>query len=234
VGSFVTRPLRIGLVVIALLVIAACAYVLRAERYHLTTAYVNGNSRVPAEQVFTASGLAGKHVLAVRRRIAERRVEELPDVREAIVRVKPPNHVFITIVETEPKILWISTAGRMAIDENGRAVRPPADESGLLHVHDQAGLVSALGQELPSDVFAAALAFGERFKDLEYRGDLGFVASGEAGVEIWLGAEPRLAPRQLAQLDAILNHVAGRSGPVELVDVRFPSRPYYRQHKGAN
>jgi hypothetical protein len=230
--------MRLALALVAILGLGAASHVVRSDRYRIASAYVDGNTRLPAEQVFAASGLLDRHVLTVRRHVAQRNVEALPDVREARVRVRWPASVSIAVVETQPVLIWDGPAGRMAVDETGRTVHPPRDQEDLPVVHDETGLVSALGQRVPDHVFAAALAYGERlgaaFDDLTYRADVGFVVHKPGAPEIWLGTDALLASQQVAHANAILRHLGDAASDVALVDVRFPSRPYYRQRKGAN
>ncbi|MFN2250304.1 MAG: cell division protein FtsQ/DivIB [Anaerolineae bacterium] len=233
VGSWFARPLRIGLLVLVVAAVGGAILVWRSDHFVVSGAYVNGNARVPAQSIFAASGLGGRSVFAVRRYKAETRIEALPDVRDARVRVTLPNQVSITVVETEPRLLWTTAAGRMAIDENGYAVFPPADGSGLVQVADETGVIASTGQRLPEQLLEAALAYGQHFGQLAYRKDVGFSALSDAGVEIRLGTDPQLVDRQLATLAALGERLADRERPVAYVDVRFAEHPFIRAHGGA-
>jgi cell division septal protein FtsQ len=206
----------------------------RSERFRLSGAYVVGNSRVPAESVYAASGLAGRHAFAVRRHQAASRIESLPDVSEAKVKIMLPNRVVITVWETEPQLIWDTEAGRMAIDENSYSVFPPADAAGLVHVTDEVGLIASTGQRLPAHLLDAALAYGKHFERLIYRRDVGFVAHTDAGLEVRLGKDGHEVERQMKTLAAMEAQLAKERGPVAYVDVRFVDHPYFRLLQGAD
>jgi cell division septal protein FtsQ len=233
VGSWLAHPLLIGLLALLVGTTVSAGLVWHSDRFRLSGAHVMGNARLPAESIFAASGLAGRHVFSVRRHRAAARIEALPDVREASVRITLPAEVVITVVETEPRLLWNTAAGRMAIDENSYAVFPPEDRQGLVLVTDEVGLVASTGQRLPDSILESALAYGKHFEDLAYRRDAGFVGHTEAGVEVRLGTDGRLATRQLANLAALETHLAGQSARVAYIDVRIVGRPFYHLQQGA-
>lgn len=216
------------------LVVVLALWAWRSPALHVTQAVVRGNERAPAEAVFQASGIDGRHALAIDWREAERRVGDLGGIRQAHIRFRWPGGATIAVIETAPVLLWSTPWGTLAIDETGLAVPPGGAAADLPLVRDTAGLVSAPGERLAPELVDAVLAYAGRLRDLELTKDGGFVGTSEQGWRVRLGMEPGLAPRQLAVLDAAARQLAPEADGLTVLDLRYPTRPYYRRQEGAN
>jgi hypothetical protein len=217
-----------GFLALVLAALAGSVSLWRAPAFRISGAYVSGNQRVPAEIIYRASYLAGQWAFTVNRADAARRIEVLDDVTEARVRVTWPAKVSIEVRETAPVLVWSGPSGILAVDETGRAITPPANADGLATVADEAGLLTAPGDQLPGGVFEAALAYSGTFGALVYRRPDGFVARTPDGITLRLGTDAGLLAEQTRMLGALLAQIDDVRGTAALIDLRFPSRPYYR------
>ena len=147
-----------------------------------------------------------------------------------------PNRGTSRVVETAPALLWQTGASAVAIDEGGRAIPLPPDgawAAGLVRITDATGQPPAIGSLIGAGTVAAARAYQERFGALEWRGPAeGFRATTEDGWTVILGADAGQAPLQAATLQAFRRGLDTPVDSVGLVDLRFPSRPYYRLRSG--
>jgi cell division septal protein FtsQ len=225
------HPARIVSLAGAALLLAATLHLLLSTAYRVYGATVTGNRRLPAEVVYAASGLDGASVFRVDPAATAARIMDLDDVRRAEVRLALPARVRIAVEETTLVLLWNGPA-RLAVDDTGRAVVAPADVAGLLPVTDESAVLRQPGERLPAGTVEAALAYGYRFGSLRYRSDVGFLAVAPDGYEVRLGADAADAERRLALLEALEARLAPEASAVEVVDVRFMERPYYRLRGG--
>jgi cell division protein FtsQ len=230
---FAGWPLTAALALLVAAVVAG-TFLWRAPAFRVHGARVTGNQRVSAEIIYAASYLDGAWAFTVSRADAQRRVELLDDVRTARVRVAWPARAAIEVEETAAVLLWSTPAVNLAVDETGRAIVPPADSAGLVSVRDETGLLAAPGDRLPEATFHAALADTAAFGGLTYRRAEGFVARTADGWEVRLGNDAGVVDQQVRLLSALAAQLAPVRGSVAVVDLRFPSRPYYRLREGAN
>jgi hypothetical protein len=228
-------PRVLSLAALAALV-AAAGFLGLSPRYVVYGPVVLGNERVPSEVIRAAAGLDGKRLFGVDRAAAAARVAALPEIRSATVEARLPSDVWIHVEETRPMLAWVSAAGAEApdapfrtlvLDELGRVVS--ASGTGLPMVVDETGLVSGPGDELPPEVFSAALTYVTMFPVLRYRAAEGFMAEGGGGWDIVLGSDASRAAQQSEVLAALTSHLAPIDGSVAMMDLRY-ERPYYRLH----
>jgi cell division septal protein FtsQ len=218
---------RAGLTLCAAAALVATA-AWHAPALHVRHAAVQGNQRLTAEDVVTASGVAGRHMLAVDWQEAERRVAAVGGVRWARVRPDWPAGVSIVVGETEPVLLWASDGVLVALDETGTPLPVAPVEASLPRVTSSVGLPLGPDGTMGRDLVAAATTYCGRFQDVAYDRDFGFVGRTADGWQVRLGADPALATRQLAALQALASQLGADARPGVVIDLRFPQRPYYR------
>lgn len=228
VGGLPVRPGTAVTTLAALALVAAVGAVLATGAHRIRGASVVGNQRVSAGAIYAASGLNGQSVLGLDTAAAAERVMALDGIRHAQIAVGLPRRATITVVETQPTLLWQSPTGVFAIDERGVAAPPPPDTAGLIQVHDLSGAIAAPGDHLDPSLVAAAAAYGSRFGKLRYEAGIGFGLTTVEGWDVRLGVDAAAAPRQADLLAAFRHHVAGRQDRVAALDLRSVDRPYYR------
>ncbi len=219
---------------IAALLFAGLAYILASPGYEIVGADIRGNDRTSAAVIYAVSGLDGRSVFSVDVDAASERIMELPDIDRATVAVRLPHHVSITVDETEILLLWRVGESSIAIDSTGRVITPPASMApdAVPTIYDESATPLAVGAIVPVNVLDAALAYGSSFGSLIWDGE-GFATVGGAGWRVRLGADASLAAHQRSVLDSLIDQAEGSTASIQLVDLRFPSRPFARADLGA-
>lgn len=110
--------------------------------FYVTQAEVGGVRYVPAEEIYTASGVAGYHILWVDPREVRARVLESPSVSGAQVFVQWPARVIIVVREREPALVWEQGGERYWLDVNGNLMLMRRELPNLVRVINE-------GQAIP-------------------------------------------------------------------------------------
>jgi cell division septal protein FtsQ len=234
-----TRPRTLVAAAAGVGLAAAFAGILLAPRFRVSGAMVTGNRRVPAEAIFAASGIQGRHLLLIDRAEAARRIRQLDEIRSAEVGIAWPARAWIKVEETRPVLLWQGPAGALAVDENGRAIGAPVAPGApasagqdLIRVRDVSndGLLRHRGDHLPPGAVAAAVGLAPYFPNLAYRPDVGHLTTTDQGWEVRHGLQTKssLVARQQATLKALVARLAERHANVAFIDLRPVERPFYR------
>jgi cell division protein FtsQ len=124
------RVLVVGLVGSALIVLGWL--VVHSPVFSARAVTVTGNVHESAAQVVAQSGLSGQPLIDVNPGAAAARIEQLPWVASAAVRVSWPDGVHIAVTEEKPRLVVSEPGGRWAsLSAGGRvlgvsATRPPS------------------------------------------------------------------------------------------------------------
>lgn len=235
-AALLGNPSRVAALGASFVLGAMLVHLFTGPRFEVRAATVVGNQRLRAAAVYAQADIDGRRVVAIDADRVVARLKALADIRDATIEVSLPNRVTIRIVETAPVLRWQSPAGDVAIDDGGRAIAVPADAAtaaALLRVADASGAPPAIGAVIGLGTVAAAQAYAPRFGDLTWRGPAeGFAVTTADGWTVLLGADAALAARQAATLAAFQRGLDADPSSIERVDLRFPSRPYYRLRSG--
>ena len=108
--------------------------------FRVPNATVLGNNRLTREEIESVTGVIGQSIFTVQPNEVETRLRmNYPELLSAQVNVYLPNHVYITVTERQPVILWQQDGGYTWIDATGVAFRPRGVVAGLVPVQ---GLVT--------------------------------------------------------------------------------------------
>ncbi|MBI3160861.1 MAG: FtsQ-type POTRA domain-containing protein [Chloroflexi bacterium] len=120
---------------IILLLSTAMYLALTLPYFHVPHISLMGANRMSREEIETAMGVSGQSIFAVQPDVMEARLRmNYPDLASVNVDAYLPNHVFVTVSERQPLILWQEGAGFTWVDANGVAFRPRGEASGLIPV----------------------------------------------------------------------------------------------------
>lgn len=226
----------VGLVVAGGLAFAgstvAVRWLLTAERFAVSSVEVQGASRVSADRVRTAAGIApGTNVWRVDPAAVAARVAAVSEIRRADVIRRFPNRVTVLVEERRPftllhagRLHWLDEEGRV-LDEVSQAVVPTAPVvSGL----SEAELSAMRTDPSPRARDAVALIRALLRSGSPLAGEISEIDVGRGdgpvlytldGVEVRLGTDEW--EERLARLERIL-HQVGRDGElVRAIDLRF-------------
>lgn len=228
------RPGTVLLAATVAVVFMASFQLLASPRFRISGARVTGNVRVPDAVIFQASGLEGRPIVRARAAAAAEAIARLPDVATASVKVRFPRRVEIEVRETLLVLGWRAGDRSLAVDEFGRVITVEAGAApqmaGLPLVEDVSPTPPVAGDSLPLEVVRAALSYTEHFRPVLWIGSEGFQTISATGTPVRLGrsSSPASAERQRAVFDQVADKLQARAVRAELIDLRYPNRPYYR------
>ncbi len=139
--------------VVALLIMIGILGVLsflswRTEFYvYAENVRIEGVKYTPQETVYQAAWVEGYHVFFLDPQLIARRVESLPYIREATVRVRLPATVYIQVVERQPVVRWLQGENTYWVDSEGVLLPPLAEGPPLIELVDPAGLAAWQGED---------------------------------------------------------------------------------------
>jgi len=127
---------RITSFVIALVLGIALYFLLTLPYFYVPQATVLGNQRITREEINAVSGVVGASIFTVQSDEVQKNIlMNYPELLSAEVNVYLPNHVYVTVTERVPVILWQQNGGYTWIDSTGVAFRPRGLAENLMFVN---------------------------------------------------------------------------------------------------
>src|SRR5690606_17912624 len=105
---------------LALVAAGGLSFLFTSEMFVVSRVEVGGTTYVPAEEIYTLSAIADKHILQVNPEEVAQRVASSPSLEAAEVIVEWPARVIILVQEREPAIVWEQGEWRYWVDSRGR------------------------------------------------------------------------------------------------------------------
>jgi cell division septal protein FtsQ len=128
---FPWRAVSGGLVAV---IAAALVAIFAAPVFYVSRAEIGGVRHVPAEEIYTLSGIAGQHVLWLDPAEIAAQVEASPSIESASVVIRWPARVVILVREREPAIVWEQGGARYWVDGRGNLMVLRGDIPSLVRV----------------------------------------------------------------------------------------------------
>jgi hypothetical protein len=232
---------RIGSIFIVVLVGVALYFLLSQPYFRVPSVTVLGNNRLTRDDIQTAAGVMGQSIFTVQPDEVETRLRvNFPELLSVQVDVYLPNHVYVTMTEREPVIIWQQDEGYTWIDATGVAFRPRGIITGLVPVK---GLVTPppgsaplddplspqpyLQKELVDSILLLAphvpadttMVFDRSF-------GLGWTDS--RGWKAFFGATAKDMPLKVRVYQSLVDSLVSRGVSPTLVNVMYPDAPFYR------
>lgn len=127
------RPVSLGIVIFTGVMIYLT---LTLPYFNVPSVTVIGNSRLTREEISDALGVLGQSIFTVQPDDAAMRLQmNYPELLSVDVSVYLPNHVYATVSERQPVILWQQDSAYTWIDPVGVAFRPHGNVEGLIPVN---------------------------------------------------------------------------------------------------
>ncbi len=200
-----------------------------------------GNNRISREEITNALGVLDQSIFTVRSDEAAQRLQmNYPELLSAKVDVYLPNHVYVTVVERAPVILWQQNGAYTWIDAEGVAFRPHGDASGLASVVGLAtppqipsptdnpfALQTFLSKELVNAILILAPnvpAETTMFYDSTY--GLGWQDS--RGWKVFFGSSAHDMALKVRVYQSLAQSLTDRNISPTFISVIYPDAPYYR------
>lgn len=211
--------------------------------YHLVTStdfyvsdvVVEGNELAPTQELVAAAAVSGSHILWLSPRQAAQRLRALPTVRDAEVLLQLPNRAVLRVQERTPVAQWQVGSGSYLVDDEGRVLGPAGRVSPAPIVREGRPGPLQPGDRVPAEAVAAAVALAELLPAqwqpvtgaFDYSAEIGISLATRNGWRVRFGDSEAVATK-VATFLALAQEIERSGARAQLVDVRFPGRPYYR------
>jgi hypothetical protein len=201
--------------------------------FQVTQPEVLGIEYMSPSRVRTIAGASGQTIFKVDPSEITRRLESLPEIKTAQVRVHWPNNVVIEIEERQPVLAWNDAGQTWLLSADGLAFFHQGAIPGLVYIHSLTSVLdigNPLDPVIEREKIAAAydlsllvedpsrLLFDARY-GFGFRDDRGWMAyfgfSGDMSVKIMIYKE-------------IAQHLETEGYPATLVSVQDIEAPFYR------
>ena len=203
--------------------------IFNSPNFYVYDVRVEGNAAVSREEVYATSGLEGLSVFWVDPSAVAGRVETLPNVRTAHVKVRLPAQVIINVEERTPEIVWQTGETLWWVDGEGIIFPPRADLSGALTIVDTDAQPVSAGQALDVSIIEAALSLRRLLPELpamSYSRSTGISFITGEGWPVYLGDGHNMDAK-LTILVTLRKDLLARGVSPQFIDVRFVERPFY-------
>jgi cell division septal protein FtsQ len=204
--------------------------IFNSSNFYVYDIQVRGNAAVTSEEVYSTSDLEGLSVFWVDPGAVSRRVETLPNVRSAHVKVRLPARVLITVEERTPVILWKTGEANWWVDAEGVVIPPREDLSDALTIIDTDAEPVALGETLDPSIIETAQSLRRLLPELpvmNYSRATGVSFTTGEGWPVYLG-DGQDMDAKLTILVNLRKDLMARGVTPEFIDVRFVERPFYK------
>ncbi len=210
--------------------------------FHVPSATILGNNRLSREEINSVLGVTGQSVFAVQPEdVATRLRLNYPELASVNVEVYLPNHVYVTVSERQPVILWQQGEGFTWIDANGVAFRPRGEAGGLIPViglsTPPAG-TSALDADplspppyMQKEIVDAILALAPSVpagSTLTFDPADGLGWTDVRGWKAFFGLSAQDMPLKVRVYQSLVDSLVSRNKTPEYINVAYPDAPYYR------
>jgi cell division protein FtsQ len=204
--------------------------VFNSSNFYVYDIQVRGNAAVTSEEVYSTSDLEGLSTFWVDPVAVATRVETLPNVRSARVKVRLPARVIVTVEERTPVILWQTGEANWWVDAEGVIFPPRADLSDALKIIDTDAERVSPGEELDPSIIETAQSLRRLLPELpvmNYSRATGVSFTTGEGWPVYLG-DGRDMDAKLTILVNLRKDLMTRGVTPEFIDVRFVERPFYK------
>lgn len=235
--AFNWRWVSLGL---ALLLTAALGLLFLHRGFYVSRIEVGGVTYMPAEEVYTRTGIAGEHILRVDPAAVAGRVASSPSLETAEVIVEWPARVVVIVREREPAIVWEQENKRYWVDGRGHLMAMRKDLPELVRVVNEGDAIPftcpgpACAEDGEVMIDPAIVAGTQHLKTL--RGNIemlyydpvhGLSYQDGRGWRGYFGVGADMELR-LAVYETLIEDLEARGVVPVYIDVSNPDAPFYR------
>ena len=237
----VRANLRFASIIISLFLGAAIYLAFTLPYFFVPSATVLGNNHITVEEINSILGVTGQNIFTVQPDELQTRLRlNYPELLSAEVKVYLPNHVYVTIVERTPVIIWQRGEGYTWIDQAGVAFRPRGLEAGLVPV-------VAVDDPIPGtittgDLFSPPPYMQEELVDailalspllpagttMTFDSVQGLGWKDSRGWQVYFGTSVQDMPLKARVYQSLVDSLMARSIYPAYINVMYPEAPYYR------
>jgi hypothetical protein len=232
---------RLASVLIVLLLGVAIYLLLSLSYFRIPSATVLGNSRLTREEIESVTGVLGQSIFTVQPDEVETRLRmNYPELLSAQVNVYLPNHVYVSVTERQPVILWQQDEGFTWIDATGVAFRPRGLVAGLVPVKGL--VVPPPGSPSPDDPFSPPPYMQKELVDsilllapyvpadttMVFDRTFGLGWTDSRGWKSFFGTSTKDMPLKVRVYQSLVDSLVSRGITPTFINVMYPDAPFYR------
>lgn len=229
---------RYASIAIAILLSLSIYLAFSLPYFYIPQATVLGNNRITRDEINVVSGVVGQSIFMVQPDEIQKNIEmNFPELLSVQVNVYLPNHVYITIVERTPVILWQQNEGYTWIDSAGVAFRPRGIVDNLILVQaidtppagnaDENNLAPYMQKELV-DAITLLSSVVPADSTLTYSSAEGLNWKDSRGWLVSFGTTANDMPLKIRVYQSLVDTlIAQRKAPI-YINVVHPDGPFYR------
>ncbi len=229
-------------IVVLLSATLICAFDL--PNFRVGEAHVTGNQMLSPAEINSVLGVAGKPVFLLVPTDLETRLRlNYPELTAVHVTVTLPNVLSVQVAERKPVIRWEQGSGYTWVSEDGVAFRPRGELTGLISVNALSapptdGNVSSdpltpapfISPEMVQAVEGLAAHVPPGMTIL-YDASFGFGWNDPRGWRVYFGTKASDVELKMRVYEAMVNSLTQRGIRPALINVTYPTAPYYRMSK---
>ncbi|MDO9301343.1 MAG: FtsQ-type POTRA domain-containing protein [Anaerolineales bacterium] len=232
---------RLASISIAIVLGAVIYLALSLPYFRVPNATVLGNNRLTREEIESVTGVIGQSIFTVQPEDVTARLRmNYPELLSVQVNVYLPNHVYITLTERQPVILWEQDGGYTWIDATGVAFRPRGFVTGLVLV--QGSVTPPIGAASLDDPFAPPPFIQKELVDailalaptvpadstmvFDRSFGLGWIDS--RGWKSFFGTSAQDMPLKVRVYQSLVDSLVKRGIAPSFINVMYPDAPFYR------
>jgi cell division protein FtsQ len=243
-GIRVARPnlgKRLPSFLLVALLGAALYFAFNAPQLQVTQAQVTGNQMLPPEEINAALNIAGQPAfLLVPSKLEKQLRLTFPEITYARVDVTLPNVVSVSVIERKPVIRWEQGSSFTWISEDGVAFRPRGEAPGLISVLALSAPPTE-GNVSPDSLTPAPFISSHMVRAIKglanhvppgavilYDTSFGFGWNDPRGWKVYFGTNASDMELKMRVYESMVNSLSGRGIQPALINVTYPTAPYYR------
>ncbi len=227
--------------ILAVLLGLAVYFAFNRPELRVGEARITGNQMLTSAEINAVLNVAGQPIFVLIPSDLETRLRlNFPELVSVKVEVALPNLVSINIVERQPVIRWEQGGGYTWIAEDGIAFRPRGEVLGLIPVVAVSG-PSVEGSVSSDPLTPAPFISSEMVEALKglvshapqgepilYDAGLGFGWNDPRGWRVYFGTGASDVELKMRVYEAMVNSLTQRGIRPALINVTYPTAPYYR------
>jgi len=224
---------RIASLSIVLLLITMLGRLLTDPQMFINGINLGGANFIPGEEIYAKSGIASLNIFWVDPRAVEAKVESIPGIASATVKIEWPANVTIMVKERVPVLTWVEGEKQWWVDSGGLKFEARTDLAELLPVtQDDVGPGIASGAtHVPVEAVQAALQLKQLRPNIEllhYDAEHGLSYQDGRNWRGYFGVGLEM-PQKLAVYETLIDNLLSRGIHPTLVSVENLQAPYYRK-----
>jgi cell division septal protein FtsQ len=201
------------------------------SRFFVYGVQVKGDSSLPADAVYQASGVDAHSVFFIApSQVAQRLLAGFPSLKTARVALGLPAQVSIHLEERQAQFVWQAGGQAYLVDERGTVVGTGDAPPSAVLIRCSEGCAPPDEQALDTAVLDTAMQLSQILggqRSFDYSPRFGVSVRTEQGWLVHFGVGGDLA-QKVAVMQSLQAELASNGIQAQFLDVGVPSRPYYR------